>query len=148
MPIERAFVGIALPMIALLFAALTGALLIADLKQPRRFYYIFTRPQWGSWLVRGAFILLGYGVLASLWLLAGLIDSPGMIQAMAIPAVAVRGRQRQATQRSCSASARAAISGRHRCCCRPCWPKPGPPGPVSDSSSRHSSTSLPTFTRR
>ena len=74
---ERAFVGVALPIIALLFAAVTGALLIADLKQPRRFYYIFTRPQWGSWLVRGAFVLLGYGVFASLWLFAGLIDSPG-----------------------------------------------------------------------
>ncbi len=84
---QRAFVGITMPIIALVFAAATGALLIADLKQPTRFFYIFTRPQWGSWLVRGAFILLGYGLFASLWLLAGLIDSPGMIKAMAIPAV-------------------------------------------------------------
>ena len=44
------------------FAAVTGALLIADLRQPRRFALIFLRPQWGSWLVRGAFILAGYGV--------------------------------------------------------------------------------------
>jgi Fe-S-cluster-containing dehydrogenase component/formate-dependent nitrite reductase membrane component NrfD len=84
---ERAFVGIALPIIALVFAAITGALLIADLKQPTRFYYIFTRPQRGSWLVRGAFILLGYGLFASVWLLAGLLDSPGMVTAVAIPAV-------------------------------------------------------------
>lgn len=84
---RRGFVGIALPIIALLFAAVTGILLIADLKQPRRFYFILTRPQWGSWLVRGAFILLGYAGVASLWLLAGLLDSPEMIKVLAIPAV-------------------------------------------------------------
>ena len=83
---ERGFVGLALPFAALLFAAVTGVLLIADLRQPKRFHYIFTRPQWSSWLVRGAFILLGHGVLASLWLLGGLIDSPGLIQAVAGPA--------------------------------------------------------------
>lgn len=84
---ERAFVGIALPIMALVFAAATGVLLIADLKQPTRFYYLFTRPQWSSWIVRGAFILLGYGLLASVWLLGGLLDSPSMIRAVAIPTV-------------------------------------------------------------
>lgn len=84
---ERALVGLTLPLISLLFAALTGALLVADLKQPKRFYYIFTRPQWGSWLVRGAFILLGHGLLGSVWLLGGLVDSPGLIKAVAIPTV-------------------------------------------------------------
>ncbi len=82
---ERAFVGIALPIVALIFAGVTGALLVADLKQPKRFLYIFTRPQWGSWLVRGAFVLLGYGLLASLWLLGGLLDAPGLIEAIAAP---------------------------------------------------------------
>ncbi len=71
----------------LLFAAVTGALLIADLKQPKRFYYIFTRPQWGSWLVKGAFILLGYGVFASLWLLARADRFARNDQVLAIPAV-------------------------------------------------------------
>ncbi len=84
---ERGFVGIALPIVALLFAAVTGALLIADLKQPQRFVYLFTKPQWGSWLVRGAFIVLGHGALGSLWLLGGLLDSPGLIRAVAAPAV-------------------------------------------------------------
>jgi Fe-S-cluster-containing dehydrogenase component/formate-dependent nitrite reductase membrane component NrfD len=37
--------------------ALTGVLLIADLKRPDRFYFLFTRPQWGSWLARGAQII-------------------------------------------------------------------------------------------
>ncbi|CAN5512098.1 polysulfide reductase NrfD [soil metagenome] len=84
---QRSFVGLALPLIALVFAAATGALLIADLKQPKRFYLLFTRPQWGSWVVRGAFILLGYGLFASLWFLGGLLDSPALINAVAIPAV-------------------------------------------------------------
>ena len=50
----------------------TGAVLIADLKHPLRFYLIFTRPQWRSWLVRGAFIIGGYGGILALYLLAAL----------------------------------------------------------------------------
>ena len=51
------------PVAALLFLALTGGLLISDLEQPKRFFYIFTRPQWRSWLVKGAFIIAAYGLL-------------------------------------------------------------------------------------
>jgi Fe-S-cluster-containing dehydrogenase component len=51
----------AAPALALAFLAVTGALLIADLKHPLRFYLIFTRHHWRSWLVRGSFILGGYG---------------------------------------------------------------------------------------
>ena len=46
----------AAPAAGLVFLALTGAILIWDLEHPRRFYYIFPRPQWRSWLVRGAVI--------------------------------------------------------------------------------------------
>jgi Fe-S-cluster-containing dehydrogenase component/formate-dependent nitrite reductase membrane component NrfD len=62
---------IASPMgiIALLFLAITAALLVADLKQPARFLYVLLRPQWRSWLVRGAYALTAYGALLSLWLL-------------------------------------------------------------------------------
>ena len=84
---QRAFVGVLLPILSLLFAGATGALLVADLKQPKRCYFIFTRPQWGSWLVRGAFIILGHGLLSSLWLLGGLLNSPGLIKVVAAPAV-------------------------------------------------------------
>ena len=45
------------------FLVLTGILLIWDLKHPLRFYMLFTRPQWKSWLVRGAFIIAGYSAL-------------------------------------------------------------------------------------
>jgi Fe-S-cluster-containing dehydrogenase component/formate-dependent nitrite reductase membrane component NrfD len=40
--------------LALAGIAVTGVFLVWDLKQPRRFYYLFTRPQWRSWLTRGA----------------------------------------------------------------------------------------------
>jgi len=59
-----------LPLVGLLFLALTGALLIADLKQPARFWTILTRPNWSSWLARGAFIIAAFGALAAGWSLA------------------------------------------------------------------------------
>lgn len=48
------------PVLAGATLAATGALLVWDLEHPARFYMIFTRPQWRSWLVRGAFIIAGY----------------------------------------------------------------------------------------
>ncbi|MGD0943114.1 MAG: 4Fe-4S dicluster domain-containing protein [Acidimicrobiales bacterium] len=62
----------AAPTVALALLAITGALLIADLKHPLRFYLIFTRRQWRSWLVRGAVILCAYGGLLVLYLVVGL----------------------------------------------------------------------------
>jgi len=53
----------AAPVVAGAFLALTGLLLVWDLKKPKLFYLIFTRPQWRSWLVRGAFVILGYGLV-------------------------------------------------------------------------------------
>lgn len=84
---ERGLVGLAAPIVALAMAAVTGVLLVADLKQPTRFLYIFTMPQWGSWLVRGAFVLLAFGAVGSLWLLAGLADAEGAIRALAVPGI-------------------------------------------------------------
>lgn len=48
------------------FLAATGGLLIAHLSHPRRFWYILARPQWRSWLARGAFIMTGYGAVLAL----------------------------------------------------------------------------------
>jgi Fe-S-cluster-containing dehydrogenase component len=62
----------AAPLAGLLFLAITGAVLVWDLEHPARFYLIFTRPQWRSWLVRGGFIILGYGGVLSLHLLASI----------------------------------------------------------------------------
>jgi Fe-S-cluster-containing dehydrogenase component len=65
----------AAPVLALVFLAATGALLVADLKQPARFYLIFTRHHWRSWLVRGAVILGGFGALVAAYLLTSLIGA-------------------------------------------------------------------------
>ena len=51
------------PLISAAFLGITGALLIWDLEHPERFYLIFTRPQWRSWLVKGAFIIAGYSLV-------------------------------------------------------------------------------------
>jgi hypothetical protein len=49
--------------VATAFLAATGGLLLWDLDHPERFYMIFTRRRWASWLVRGAFIITGYGAV-------------------------------------------------------------------------------------
>lgn len=62
------------PLAALFWLGVTGVLLIWDLKHPFRFYLIFTRHHWGSWLVRGSFIIAGYGGIASVYLIAAFLD--------------------------------------------------------------------------
>ncbi|HKP84142.1 MAG TPA: NrfD/PsrC family molybdoenzyme membrane anchor subunit, partial [Pyrinomonadaceae bacterium] len=57
------------------FLALTGLLLIWDLEHPERFHLIFTRPQWRSWLVKGAFIIAGYTLVLALHFVASLVGS-------------------------------------------------------------------------
>lgn len=64
--------------IALLFIGITTLLLIADLDQPRRFWYMLKRPQWRSWLTRGAFILIGYSALLGLYFLGYAADQVGL----------------------------------------------------------------------
>jgi Fe-S-cluster-containing dehydrogenase component/formate-dependent nitrite reductase membrane component NrfD len=68
------------PILAGAFLALTGLILIADLEHPSRFYMIFTRPQWKSWLVRGAFIIGGYSAVLALHFLSSLLGWQGVQQ--------------------------------------------------------------------
>jgi Ni/Fe-hydrogenase subunit HybB-like protein len=65
----------AAPGVALGFLGLTGLLLIWDLRHPMRFYLIFTRPHWRSWLVRGSFIIGAYAAAVALYLLGSLVGS-------------------------------------------------------------------------
>jgi Fe-S-cluster-containing dehydrogenase component/formate-dependent nitrite reductase membrane component NrfD len=71
------------PLVAAALLAVTAGLLIWDLEHPERFYYILTRPQWRSWLVRGGVILAGYAAVLGLHLLAGLLGAPGLRTAAA-----------------------------------------------------------------
>jgi Fe-S-cluster-containing dehydrogenase component/formate-dependent nitrite reductase membrane component NrfD len=69
-PTAYLYGALRLGVVAWLFLALTAVLLVADLKRPSRFLYVLLRPQWKSWLVRGAYILTLYGAVLTLWLLA------------------------------------------------------------------------------
>jgi formate-dependent nitrite reductase membrane component NrfD/ferredoxin len=60
----------ATPVISGAFLAITGGLLLWDLEHPGRFHLIFTRPQWRSWLVKGAFIIAGYSIVLALHFIA------------------------------------------------------------------------------
>lgn len=68
--------SLAANLVALVFLALTGLLLIADLKHPERFLNILLRPQWRSWLARGAFIITGFGAVLGLDIIARLAGLP------------------------------------------------------------------------
>ncbi|MDX6611216.1 MAG: hypothetical protein QOD75_402 [Blastocatellia bacterium] len=65
----------ATPVVSGVFLALTGVLLIWDLEHPERFYMIFTRPQWRSWLVKGAFIIAGYTLVLAVHFIASWMGS-------------------------------------------------------------------------
>jgi formate-dependent nitrite reductase membrane component NrfD len=73
------------PLVGIGFLSVTGALLIWDLEHPERFYYLFTRPQWRSWLVRGAVFILGYGVILAAQLVSGWAESEMLRQVAAVP---------------------------------------------------------------
>lgn len=69
------------PLVALAALGTTVALLILDLRRPERFYYLLTKPNFRSWLVIGAYILMLYGILCMVWLGYGLLtkDVPGWV---------------------------------------------------------------------
>jgi len=75
---------IATPVIAGAFLAITGVVLVWDLEHPERFYYILTRPQWRSWLVRGAVILGVYAAVLALHFGAGVADAAGVSLGVAV----------------------------------------------------------------
>ena len=68
------------PILALIFLAITAGLLVWDLQRPDRFLTILIRPQWRSWIAIGTFILLFFGVVAGLSVLAALLGAGGVVQ--------------------------------------------------------------------
>jgi formate-dependent nitrite reductase membrane component NrfD/ferredoxin len=73
------------------FLGLTGLLLIWDLEHPARFYMIFTRPQWRSWLVKGAFIIAGYTLVLGTHFVASWLGSKSIQSWLMIPGVPLAG---------------------------------------------------------
>ena len=82
---DRGAVGVAPAVVAAAFTAITGALLIADLKQPRRFLYLLTKSNTSSWLVRGAWVLGAFAALVGLWFLFGVAGSATGLRVLALP---------------------------------------------------------------
>ena len=69
------------PALAVLGTALTGALLVWDLKRPERFLYILTNSNFSSWLVLGAYALAAFGAVSGVWLLYGIGTETGLVDA-------------------------------------------------------------------
>jgi Fe-S-cluster-containing dehydrogenase component/formate-dependent nitrite reductase membrane component NrfD len=76
------FFDVVCPILALAALGVTSGLLIFDLKRPDRFFYLITKPNLRSWLVIGTYFLLGYGLLATAWLVTGAITGsvPGVVR--------------------------------------------------------------------
>ncbi len=65
--------GVFAPTLALALTLITIFLLIADLRRPARFLKIVFHPNWSSWMVWGADILMAFFTVALLWLGAGFL---------------------------------------------------------------------------
>ena len=74
----------AAPLTSTAFLGATGALLIWDLEHPERFLYIFLKPQWRSWLVRGGFVIAAFGVVVALHLAGSVAGLVGLQQGAAV----------------------------------------------------------------
>ena len=84
---DEALVRWVAPAVAVAGLGVTGGLLIWDLEHPERFFFIFTRPQWRSWLVRGGFVIGAYGTVLALHLLGSVLGLEGLIRTVAVPGI-------------------------------------------------------------
>jgi formate-dependent nitrite reductase membrane component NrfD len=75
--------------VAVVFIGITTGLLVWDLDRPSRFLSVLLRPQWKSWLARGAFVLVAFSIVASLMLLGALLGMPGVAASplLALPGI-------------------------------------------------------------
>jgi len=63
LPWTSRFWGLDAAVIAMAGLLVTGVILVWDLEHPERFWMVLLRPQPRSWLVKGGFIITGYGAL-------------------------------------------------------------------------------------
>jgi Fe-S-cluster-containing dehydrogenase component/formate-dependent nitrite reductase membrane component NrfD len=81
---DRLLLGWVAPLVALAFVGATSALLVWDLKRPERFLYLLLKPNTRSWLVWGAYILIGYSGLLVLWMIGQLTGAVVLLDVMAV----------------------------------------------------------------
>ena len=79
---EAALADVVPGLLALGGIAATGVFLVSDLEQPRRFHYLFTRPQWRSWLARGVQAINLAALVALLFTVAALFGWDGLRDAL------------------------------------------------------------------
>ncbi len=85
LPASSALWQWAAPVVAGVFLAATGALLLWDLEHPLRFYLIFTRSQFDSWLVRGAYVIGGYSAVLAGHFAGSVLGIPELQKWLMIP---------------------------------------------------------------
>lgn len=78
--IESLWMRVTAPFLGGLLLILTGVLLVWDLKRPDRFYYLITKGNASSWLVRGTWILTAQAIVFTVWFLAGAFQAEGILQ--------------------------------------------------------------------
>ncbi len=64
---------------ATILLAVTAGLLVFDLHHPERFVYTLLKPQWRSWVTRGAYIITAYGAFLVVYAVALLMDASGVL---------------------------------------------------------------------
>ena len=64
---------------AALLLAITAGLLVLDLHHPKRFVYTLIKPQWRSWVTRGAYIITAFGAFLVVYSVALLMDASGVL---------------------------------------------------------------------
>lgn len=67
-----------------LFLAATGGLLVSKLTQPQRFHWVLLRPNWSSWLVRGAYIVSLYGAYLAVVVLGSLAGVEAVVHPVSL----------------------------------------------------------------
>jgi formate-dependent nitrite reductase membrane component NrfD len=73
-------------LIALIFIGINTGLLVWDLDRPDH-WTILVRPQWKSWLARGAFILVGFSIVGGLFFLGHLLGQSSLANVLLWPGV-------------------------------------------------------------
>jgi formate-dependent nitrite reductase membrane component NrfD len=76
-------------LLSLLFIGINTGLLVWDLDRPARFLSVLLRPQWKSWLAKGAFVLVAFSAVASVMLLAELAGAQWVARSPAVVIVGV-----------------------------------------------------------
>ena len=71
-------------LVSTVFLGLTGLLLILDLDQPKRFHWVLLRPNWKSWLVKGAYIITAFGSYLGLIVLGWLLGFGAIVHPVSL----------------------------------------------------------------